>query len=95
MDFVRGASLSSGGKAIMAFTSRTPKGISRIVPTLDVGAGVTVTRNHIHYVATEYGTADLFGKTLQERAKLLTGLAHPDDRANLEKAFEARWTSTL
>lgn len=75
----------------MAFTSRTNKGVSRIVPTLDVGAGVTVTRNHIHFVATEYGSADLFGKTLQERAALLIGLAHPDDRAGLEKAFAARF----
>ncbi len=83
--------VSRGGKAIMAFTARTNKGVSRIVPTLDVGAGVTVTRNHIHYVATEYGTADLFGKTLQERAKLLIGLAHPDDRAGLALAFESRF----
>lgn len=75
----------------MAFTSRTNKGVSRIVPTLDTGAGVTVTRNHIHYVATEYGTADLFGRNLQERAKLLIDIAHPDDRARLQEAFASRW----
>lgn len=76
---------------MMAFTSRTNKGVSRIVPTLDAGAGVTVTRNHIHYVATEYGTADLFGKSLQERAKLLIGLAHPEDRSALQNAFASRF----
>ena len=85
MDFIRGASLSDGGKPIIALPSRTRKGISRIVPVLQPGAGVVTTRAHVHYVITEYGIADLYGKTLRERAKQLICIAHPDDRAALEK----------
>ncbi len=62
MDFMRGAALSEGGKPIIAITSRTKRGISRIVPFLKQGAGVVTTRGHIHYVVTEYGTAYLYGK---------------------------------
>jgi len=87
MDFVRGASLSQGGKAIIAMPSQSAKGISKIVPALKPGAGVTTTRAHVHYIATEYGVVDLFGKNLRERAKLLTSIAHPSERENLEKAF--------
>lgn len=86
MDFIRGASLSEGGKPIIAFTSRTRKGISRIAPILKSGAGVVTTRAHVHYVVTEYGICDLYGKTLRERAKELIQIAHPDDRDSLERA---------
>lgn len=89
MDFIRGASLSPGGKPILALTSRTNKGEARIVPTLKPGAGVVTTRAHVHYVITEHGTADLYGKTLGERAKALIGISHPDDREKLEKAWSS------
>ena len=89
MDFMRGAALSEGGKPIMAISSRTNKGIPRIVPFLKQGAGVVTTRGHIHYVCTEYGTVNLYGKSLRERAKALIEISHPDDREMLEKgAFE-------
>ena len=90
-DFMRGASIAPGGKAIMALTSRTAKGVSRIVPYLKPGAGVTLTRNHVHWVCTEYGCVNLFGKNLKERAALLTSIAHPDDREGLERAFAERF----
>ena len=63
MDFVRGATMSTGGKSIIALTSRTAKGVPRIVSLLRQGAGVVTTRAHMHYVITEYGIADLWGKT--------------------------------
>ncbi|PTB93626.1 4-hydroxybutyrate CoA-transferase, partial [Marivirga lumbricoides] len=89
MDFIRGASLSPGGKAILAMPSITNKGISKIVPYLKEGAGVTTTRAHVHYIVTEYGVVDLFGKNLKQRAKALISIAHPDAREALEKeAFE-------
>lgn len=89
MDFIRGASLSAGGKAILAMPSMTNKGISKIVPYLKEGAGVTTTRAHVHYIVTEYGVVDLFGKNLKQRAKALISIAHPDAREALEKeAFE-------
>ncbi len=91
MDFMRGAALSEGGKPIMAISSRTKKGIPRIVPYLKQGAGVVTTRGHIHYVVTEYGTAYLYGKNLRQRAKALIEIAHPDDRENLEKAAFERF----
>jgi acyl-CoA hydrolase len=91
MDFMRGAALSEGGKPIIALTSRTAKGINRIVPFLKPGAGVVTTRGHIHYVITEYGIAYLFGKNLRQRAKALVDIAHPDDRAMLEKACFERF----
>ncbi|MCB0760841.1 MAG: acetyl-CoA hydrolase/transferase family protein [Flavobacteriales bacterium] len=86
MDFVRGASLSDGGKPIIALPSRTRKGISRIVPMLKTGADVTTTRAHVHYIVTEFGVAYLYGKNLQERAKAMIEIAHPQDRESLEKA---------
>ena len=86
MDFMRGAALSEGGKPLIALTSRTAKGVNRIVPFLKPGAGVVTTRGHIHYVITEYGVAFLFGKNLRQRAKALIEIAHPDDREMLEKA---------
>ncbi len=85
MDFIRGAALSKGGKPIIALTSRTKKGLPRIVPFLKESAGVVTTRGHVHYVVTEYGVAYLFGKNLRQRAKLLIDIAHPDDREMLEK----------
>ncbi|HRX94057.1 MAG TPA: acetyl-CoA hydrolase/transferase C-terminal domain-containing protein [Chitinophagaceae bacterium] len=86
MDFIRGAALSEGGKPIIALTSRTHKGVPRIVPFLKEGGGVVTTRGHIHYVVTEYGVAYLFGQNLRQRAKSLIGISHPDDREALEKA---------
>ena len=91
MDFIRGASLSPGGKPIIALTSVTGKGISKITPILKPGAGVTTTRAHVHYVATEYGVVNLFGKNLQERARALISIAHPDHRETLEAAAHERF----
>jgi acyl-CoA hydrolase len=91
MDFMRGAALSEGGKPILAISSRTKKGVPRIVPFLKQGAGVVTTRGHIHYVCTEYGTAYLYGKNLRQRAKALIEIAHPDDREMLEKALFERF----
>jgi acyl-CoA hydrolase len=91
MDFVRGASLSEGGKPIFALPSVTAKGISRIVPTLKEGAGVVTTRAHVHYVATEHGIADLYGKNLRERATALIQIAHPDHREALERYAHQRF----
>jgi len=85
IDFIRGASLSENGKAIIAMTSRTKKGVPRIVCSLNQGAGVVTSRAHLHHVVTEYGVADLFAKTLSERAKALIHIAHPDDREKLER----------
>ena len=85
MDFMRGAALSEGGKPIIALTSRTKKGLPRIVPVLKPGAGVVTTRGHVHYIITEFGAAFLYGKNLRQRAKALIEIAHPDDREMLEK----------
>ncbi|RMG09050.1 MAG: acetyl-CoA hydrolase/transferase family protein [Planctomycetota bacterium] len=87
MDFMRGASLSPGGKPIIALPSRTRRGEPRIVPRLKKGAGVVTTRAHVHYVVTEYGVADLYGRTLHERFEALVAIAHPDDRAWLEERY--------
>lgn len=95
MDFMRGAALSDGGKPIIALTSRTKKGLSRIVPMLKNGAGVVTTRAHVHYVVTEYGSVFLFGKNLRERAKALISIAHPDDREMLERAAAERFKGDL
>jgi acyl-CoA hydrolase len=78
MDFMRGASLSEGGKPIIAMASTTSKGASKIVPYIKEGAGVVTTRAHIQYVVTEYGTANLYGKNLEQRAHALVQIAHPD-----------------
>ncbi|MDR1877098.1 MAG: 4-hydroxybutyrate CoA-transferase [Flavobacteriaceae bacterium] len=86
MDFIRGASLSEGGKPIVALTSVTGKGQSKITPTLKPGAGVVTTRAHVHYIVTEYGMVNLYGKDLKERAKALISIAHPDHRESLERA---------
>jgi len=84
MDFMRGAALSEGGKPIIALTSTTSSGASKIVPFLKPGAGVVTTRAHVHYVVTEFGVAYLFGKNLRERAMALMKIAHPKHREMLE-----------
>lgn len=91
MDFIRGASLSDGGKPIIAMPTVTNKGISRIVPFLKEGAGVVTTRGHVHWVVTEYGIVNLFGKNLKQRAKALIGIAHPDHREMLDRAYHDRF----
>ena len=91
LDFVRGAKLSKGGKAIIALASRTNKGMAKIVPTLKPGAGVVTPRADIQWVVTEFGAVNLYGKSLQERAKLLTSIAHPDHREALERAAFERF----
>ncbi|MBX7135543.1 MAG: hypothetical protein K1X67_22980 [Fimbriimonadaceae bacterium] len=91
MDFMRGASLSPGGKPIIALPSATSRGETRIVEHLRPGAGVVTTRAHMHYVVTEYGVADLYGKNLRQRAKAMIEIAHPDHREALEKAAHARF----
>ncbi len=93
MDFVRGASLSEGGKPIIAIPSTTSKGISRIVSMLKPGAGVVTTRAHAHYIVTEYGTAYLYGKNMKQRAKALIDIAHPNHREELERAAFERFHS--
>lgn len=87
MDFIRGATLSPGGKAILALPSTTRRGESRIVPFLKPGAGVVTTRAHVHHVVTEYGVADLYGKTLRQRAEALAAIAHPDHREAILRAY--------
>jgi acyl-CoA hydrolase len=91
MDFIRGASLSEGGKPIIALPSTTRKGQSKIVPYLKQGAGVVTTRAHVHYVVTEYGVANLYGKNMRDRAKALIDIAHPDHREELNKAVRERF----
>jgi acyl-CoA hydrolase len=91
MDFIRGASLSENGKPIIALPSVTSKGLSRIVPFLKEGAGVVTTRGHVHWVITEYGIVNLFGKNLKQRGRELISIAHPDHQENLERAFFERY----
>ncbi len=91
MDFMRGASLSAEGKPIIALPSVTSKGLSRIVPFLKEGAGVVTTRGHVHWVVTEYGIVNLFGKNLKQRGRELINIAHPDHREILERAFFERF----
>ncbi len=91
MDFIRGASLSEGGKPIIALPSTTNSGVSKIVPFLKQGAGVVTTRAHAHYIVTEYGIANLYGKNLHQRARALIDIAHPDHRESLEKEARKRF----
>jgi acetyl-CoA hydrolase len=84
LDFIYGASRSKGGVPIIALPS-TAKELSRIVPVLKAGAGVVTSRNHVHYVVTEYGVADLYGKTIRQRAMALIGIAHPNFREELTR----------
>jgi 4-hydroxybutyrate CoA-transferase len=91
VDFVRGASRARDGKAVIALLSTAKAGgVSRIVPYLDEGAGVVTSRADVHHVATEYGVAELHGRSMRERARALIGIAHPRFRDELEVAARAR-----
>jgi len=95
MDFMRGAALSHGGKPIIALPSTTSKGESKIVPHLKRGAGVVTTRAHVHWVVTEFGAVNLFGKPVKERMKALVSIAHPLHRPWLEKEIDrGYWLDT-
>lgn len=87
MDFIRGASLSEGGKAIIALPSITKRGESRIVPYLKQGAGVVSTRSHVQYIITENGIADLYGKTLKQRVSEMVKIAHPNHQESIDRAY--------
>ena len=91
LDFVKGATYSKGGKSITAFASRTAKGFSKICPVLKAGAGVVTPRADAHWIVTEWGSVNLTGRSLQERAKLLISIAHPDDREMLDRAAFERF----
>jgi 4-hydroxybutyrate CoA-transferase len=96
LDFIYGASRSVGGVPIIAMpstnTMKDGTTVSKIVPMLKQGAGVVTGRNHVHYIVTEYGVADLYGKSIRQRVKALVGISHPDFRADLEKqAHELNW----
>ncbi|MBL8951559.1 MAG: acetyl-CoA hydrolase/transferase family protein [Myxococcaceae bacterium] len=91
MDFMRGAALSEGGKPIIALPSTTSKGLSRIVAQLKPGAGVVTTRAHVRYVVTEHGVADLYGKSLEQRARSLIAVAAPQHRDDLARAAHVRF----
>jgi acetyl-CoA hydrolase len=85
VDFIRGATRSKGGKPIIALPSTAKKGeLSRIVPFLKQGAGVTTSRGDVHYVITEFGVAELYGKSIRQRAKALINIAHPKFREELD-----------
>lgn len=90
MDFMRGAALSRDGRPIIALPSTAARGtVSRIATALKPGAGVVTTRGHVHWVVTEYGAVNLFGKSLRERAAALISIAHPDHRAELQRSINA------
>ena len=91
IDFIRGAGHSEGGKPIIAMPSVTGKGVSKITPTLMEGAGVVTTRSNMHWLVTEYGAVNLYGKTLQERSRLIISVAHPDHREMLDRAAFERF----
>ena len=92
VDYVRGASMAKNGKSIIAMPSTASGGkISRITPFLTEGSAVTTSRNDVHYVVTEYGIANLKGKTLRQRAETLIAIAHPDFRDELKAAYEERF----
>lgn len=93
VDFIFGAgqAFDGKGKAIIALPSRTEKGETKIVPYIKEGAGIVTTRAHVHYVVTEHGIANLFGKSIRERSYELIQIAHPDDREKLEKAAFERF----
>ena len=93
IDFLRGASLSKGGKPIIAMPSVTNKGLSKIAPILTPGAGVVSTRANIHWFITEFGAVNLYGRSLQDRAKLIISIAHPEHQESLDKAAFERFGS--
>jgi acyl-CoA hydrolase len=91
VDFIRGAAKAPGGKPIIAIPSTARSGrVSRIAPFLKQGAGVVTTRADVHYIVTEYGVADLFGKNLRQRARALIDVAHPEFREDLTRAAHER-----
>jgi RimJ/RimL family protein N-acetyltransferase len=91
VDFIRGAARSRGGKAILALRSTAKNGtISRICPVLEEGAGVVTSRGDVRYVVTEHGIADLWGRSIRDRAMALIAIAHPDHRAELLAAAKQR-----
>ena len=95
-DFIRGATMSKGGRAIIALPSTAAGGkISKIVPFIDHGAVVTTPRTEIDYVVTEYGIAKLWGRSLKERARALISIAHPDFRPMLAEEYEKRFGRPL
>ncbi|MCA1733692.1 MAG: 4-hydroxybutyrate CoA-transferase, partial [Acidobacteria bacterium] len=86
MDFMRGAALSPGGVPIIALPSTAARGkVSRIVKSVNQGAGIVTTRGHVHWIVTEYGAVNLWGRSLRERAAALISIAHPDFRAELKR----------
>lgn len=91
IDFIRGASMSPGGKPIIAMPSVTARGVSKIAPVLNLGAGVVTTRSNMHWMVTEYGAVNLYGRTLQDRARLLISIAHPEHREELDRAAFERF----
>ena len=92
VDFVRGATMSKGGRSIMAMPSSAKGGtISKIVPKITDYSAVATTRNDVNYVVTEYGIAQLKGKTMKERARALINIAHPNFREDLAKEYEKRF----
>lgn len=95
MDFIKGAALSEGGKPIIAMASTTNRGSSKIVPFLRQGAGVVTTRAHVHYVVTEYGIANLYGKNLEQRAYALMNISHPDHRESIEQEIRSRFGARI
>ncbi len=93
VDYVRGASMAEDGKSIIAMPSTASKGkLSRIVPFIKEGTTITTSRNDVHYVVTEYGIAELRGKTLKERARQLIEISHPDFRNSLIEEWEKRFS---
>lgn len=96
VDYIRGVSMAEDGKAIIAMPSTAAKGkLSRIVPFLDHGSCVTTSRNDVEYIVTEYGIANLRGKSLKQRAKALISIAHPDFRDDLAKEYKERFKESL
>jgi acyl-CoA hydrolase len=93
IDFFYGASRSKGGKAIIAMPSITAGGASKIAPVLLPGAGVVTTRAHAHWIVTEYGAVNLYGRSLQERARLIISIAHPTHQEALDQAAFDRFGS--
>ncbi|MFH1155506.1 MAG: acetyl-CoA hydrolase/transferase C-terminal domain-containing protein [Pseudomonadota bacterium] len=96
VDFIRGAAMSRGGRAILAFHATAARGtVSRIVPFINQGASVTTSRADVHCIVTEYGVADLRGRSVAERAEALINIAHPDFRSGLQAEFELTYNRKL
>ena len=93
VDFIRGAAFSKGGRSIIAMPSTAKGGASKIVPMLGAGVAVTTSRTDVDYVITEYGVAQLKGRSLRQRAQNLIQIAHPDFRQELQAAFNSRFSA--